>query len=327
MRDSQLHSLVLAYRSGRASRERVVERVAGLMYRDPRRYGFDDEDAAAEALERHGGRIAALADRFEDRGFDFDVYLRTSLRYLARTIRRERRRSSERELACEEAVFERPAEEEGEAFAIMARASRRLGDGRSSREGLARESAYLVTERPRALAPIEVSALASRVVFLALKCAWDMDDELAARVAEAGGVDPSWLGDALAQARRSLEPERCRHERLEAWRNGCWCRLRLLETKLKAEVEGEKRARLAEAAEREKARLARARAEIAAFRPVVPNSVVARILGVPKGTVDSGLYYLRRRSEAAEAKAGLAAEAPARLSSRDGTLRRDRQRP
>jgi hypothetical protein len=46
--------------------------------------------------------------------------------------------------------------------------------------------------------------------------------------------------------------------------------------------------------ERERARCAKAKEELGCLRIVVPNSVVARILGIPKGTVDSGLYYLRK---------------------------------
>jgi hypothetical protein len=60
--------------------------------------------------------------------------------------------------------------------------------------------------------------------------------------------------------------------------------------------------------ERERRRFGRALEELGDMRLIVPNSVVARILGVPKGTVDSGLYYLRRRYLGA-AGAGEAASA------------------
>jgi len=333
MRDSMIHELVRSYRSGRASGGAVIERVAGLLYRSPRRFGFDDEDEAAEALERHGNRILALADRFQERGVDFEVYLRTSLRYLARTIRRQRRRTRDRERLCEEEASSTASSAYRELSSSLAT---RSGEGRGGEPAsFTRGAAYLITSKKRALAAKEVAALSSRIVFLALKCAWDLDDGLADRVAEAAGVDSSWLVDALAQARRSLEPERCRFERLVAWRNSSWCRLRCLEAQAAAELDEARRSELREALARERSRLERARTEIAAFRPTVPNSVVARILGVPKGTVDSGLYFLMRRSRSDEGGArgeegadlALAPPPPVRVSSRDGTLRRDRQRP
>ncbi|HOX31782.1 MAG TPA: hypothetical protein PLB91_05590 [Spirochaetales bacterium] len=285
MQAPSLDDLVHAYRKGRATRELVMERVAALVYREPWRYGFDDEDAAADALVAHRGRIEALADRFEDRGIDFEVYLGSCLRFLARTMRRERRRAFEKDLVCERAVASASGSAELEAM-------RRPWGGEE------RAAASIVAAWTRTPAEAEAAAFASRLVFLVLKCAWEVDDELAERAAAASGVDPAWLGSALAQARRSLEAERCRYERIQARRNGSWCRLRLLESRLGSEPEGARRERSLAAMERERLRLARAREEMAGFKPVVPNSVVARILGVPKGTVDSGLYYLKRRSRA-----------------------------
>jgi hypothetical protein len=108
-------------------------------------------------------------------------------------------------------------------------------------------------------------------------------------------VGRDWLGAAIEQARRSLEGERSRVERLAERRNASWTRLRLLEARLAGESEAGRSAALASALAREEARYARAREELAALRTIVPNSVVARILGIPKGTVDSGLYYLKKR--------------------------------
>jgi hypothetical protein len=56
-----------------------------------------------------------------------------------------------------------------------------------------------------------------------------------------------------------------------------------------------RRQNLSHALEREWGRYSRVKADLASLKTIVSNSLVARILGVPKGTVDSGLYYLRRR--------------------------------
>jgi len=290
MHKPTLHELVHAYHSGAASKTQILERIAELVYRDPRRFGFDDEDDAAEALYRHGRRIASLADRFEDRGLAFDAYLVSSLRFLARTMRRERRRAAEKEFVCEQASA-CPSCDQSDPFEKVS-----LGWWEEEKSPVPPRSPRAAR---RALPHAEEVAFNSRLVFLALKCAWDIDDELLAHVARASGVEIEWLRAALTQARRSLESERCRYERMAARRNGSWCRLRFLEARLGAEADEGRRRSLLEAIGREKENFERARTEMAAFKPVVPNSVVARILGVPKGTVDSGLYYLKRRARAA----------------------------
>lgn len=289
MQESMLHELVRQYQAGGVSRGLIMERIAERIYASPRRFGFDDEDAAAEALDKYGRRIAALIDRFEDRGVAFDAYVASSLRFLARTIRRERRRAAEKEQVCERV-------EAGFPFAFHDIEEHSFLLDEADEEDGTRYHPLPPVATKRTLHKAELSAFADRLVFLALKCAWDIDDTLARKVAIASGVEIEWLEAALTQARRALETERCRYERLEARRNRSWCRLRLLEARLGLEPEGAQRRSILAAITREKGCLGRARAELAAFRPIVPNSVVARILGVPKGTVDSGLYYLKKRS-------------------------------
>ena len=43
MTESNLHDLVLSYRLTGEGRERIMERVAALVYGEHQRYGFDDE--------------------------------------------------------------------------------------------------------------------------------------------------------------------------------------------------------------------------------------------------------------------------------------------
>jgi hypothetical protein len=297
MGEQTLQELVLGYRASGMGKERIMERVAALVYASHRKYGFDDEDDAAEALLRHRGRIVKLVDKFEDRGIPFDACLASSLRYLAKTVRRSRRQEADKELVCESAVAEgREAEE-----SFPSPFPRSEGSGPGLEGPRARDFGPPPRRRPRArggnlrCGELERAAYSTRLVYLALKCAWEIDEEGLARVANSAGVDREWLSTAVEQARRSLATERSRVEALAERRNASWCRQRLLEGKLGAETDPFRRSRLAASLERERGRCARAKAELACLRTVVPNSVVARILGVPKGTVDSGLYYLRKR--------------------------------
>jgi hypothetical protein len=272
-----------------------MERVAKLVYSEHQRYGFDDEDDAAEALMKYRGRISKLVDRFEDRGLSFDAYLASSLRYLARTVRRDRQLKTDREFVCERMSDLSYREDEGSGLRGKAGmvlcshpspASEPFGRRRQKRRPRARGGSLPT--------PAE-AAYSSRLIFLAIKCAWEIDEESIERVAAASGVDPSWLGAAIAQARRSLVSESERVDYLMQRRNASWCRQRLLQARLAEETDQVRRTRLELSLNREKDRYEKVLAAISQFRIIVPNSVVARIVGVPKGTVDSGLYYLRKR--------------------------------
>jgi hypothetical protein len=297
MAETTLHDLVLSYRASGKGRELIMEKVAALIYAAHGKFGFDDEDDAANALMKYRGRIAKLVERFEDRGIPFDVYLASSLRYLAKTVRRERRQASDRELVCEStAAIGDDTGAAYDAFYALPQVK-----SRSPSAGDAEESRQAPRRRPRArggnlrCGAQEKAAYSSRLVYLAIKCAWEIDEECIARVAESAGVGREWLAAAVEQARRSLVNERSRVEGLVQRRNASWCRQRLLEARLSDEADLYRQSRLSSALERERARCAKVKEELGCLRTVVPNSVVARILGIPKGTVDSGLYYLRKR--------------------------------
>lgn len=299
MPERNLHELVLEYRSSGKGRDLIMEKVAALVYNSHTKYGFDDEDDAANALLKFGGRIDKLVDRFEDRGLPFDAYLASCLRYLARTVRRDRRRSSERSTLCERAVCRESSRSESNAEDVQAEG---YPEEYSGPEAKPIDGGVKVSRRrPRARGgiiprcPAQEAAYSSRLVFLTVKCAWEMDEVSIARAAEAAGVGREWLAAAVEQARRSLEPERSRVEALVERRNASWTRLRLLEARSADETDPYRKEKLASALDREKDRFAKVKAELAGQRTIVPNSIVARILGIPKGTVDSGLYYLRKR--------------------------------
>jgi hypothetical protein len=279
MKDSSLHELVKEYRRSGIGRECIFPKVAELLYRDPGRFGFETDDDASEALFKYRRRIAGLADRYEDKGIPFDVYLASSLRYIAKTVKRARRRSAEREFVCEKA--------EATSFARVA-----MEPGLCDR--IPSSGSMKVKPLPVFGSTDSNEAYRNRIVYLFLKCAWDVDDEDVARVSSATGVNEDWLSSAVAQSRRFLDSERLRFEVLATRRNSSWCRIRLLEARIREESDPLRRDRIQAARERERVRFERVRAEIFSFKPVVPNSVVARIIGIPKGTVDSGLYYLKK---------------------------------
>lgn len=281
MAKERLHDLARACKEGRLDVEEVYQRIACEVYRDPLRFGFDCDDDAAEALIRYKERIKSFVVRYTDKGVPFEAYLSTSLRFLARSIRREGRRKREKELVCERSEGW-DAELRRDSWAAQPLLLEACMDFPWAREG----------RKPRGG---EVEAFRTRLIFLYLKCAWDVDEDVTEKVAQAVDVPPDWLSAAAAQSLRSLEAERSRFERLCCRRDRAWGRICLLEGRQRLELDPFIRADLAQSLRKERERLGRVRREIKAFRPTVSNAVVARILGVPKGTVDSGLFYLRKR--------------------------------
>jgi hypothetical protein len=289
MRELGLEQRWRQWRASPRGSEEFLAYLSRYLYSEPGLCGFDSPDAAAEALLAYRSRIASLLDRYRECGSSFDAYVVTSLRFLAKSQRRAEKRRRERECACERSALflsrekdEWGSEDEAEDSPAFATGAASEGPRRCGRD----------TRRHR-------KARGTRVLYLFLKCAWNAGDRETKTVAEYTGLSEEWLTQALGHARRFLEAERSRFERITARRDRSWSAQRILESRLAEEYDELGREAIARAHERARREYEAALEELRRFRPLVPNSVVARILRVPKGSVDSGLHYLRHEFDPA----------------------------
>jgi len=258
--------------------------VAQALYANPESFGFEGVDEAADALLTHRNRIISLLDRYREQGSTFEGYVATSLRFLAKSSRRKRKRAYERSMACERSIdfgLQPPGEWESEDASVLGTS---IGPENERPTGPS-------SRRHR-------RARNTRILFLLMKCAWEAGDREVKIAAEITGMSEVWISTTLAHARRFLEVERCRFERITARRDRSWSAMRIYESRLSEVTIGHERDDLLRSLQRARREYDMALAELKNFRPLVPNSVVARLLKVPKGSVDSGIHYLRK-SEAA----------------------------
>ena len=109
------------------------------------------------------------------------------------------------------------------------------------------------------------------------------------------GCAPRRLAGLVERLRVGLEPAERRLATLRERRNRAFSEARLLEAELagRPDPDAAERLRLRLAAANR--RMAAAIARMARVRRDPTNREVARALGVPKGTVDCGLFWLKRR--------------------------------
>jgi hypothetical protein len=260
--------------TGAGLREALGE-MADALYKSPKIYGLRDEDDVSELFARYPGRIETILRKYQDASGYFPAYLVATVRYLALTLHRDRARAYDRKavfdadtLFCAEDVG-RPDILGEHQRSILPEAS---GKGRYHRQ-----------------------SLEARFVFLSLKCAWTVDDESLAGAAAALGVDPGDLILRLAEARQRTYFLQDRWKTRQAARDASWVRLRVLERRLAREDDPCAQVIYRERIAREKERFRKRLAQMRNVRLTLPNRAVAEVLGIPKGTVDAGLFHLARR--------------------------------
>jgi hypothetical protein len=252
------------------------------VFANPRRFGFISGDEAAEAFLRYQRRLKSIIKRSETIDGSKEAYIDSCIRYIAKSVQRSLRKKEMVDCVLEfagetGACMLTQMEGDLESLSVMEEDERRFIGGIAPSLFLAR-----------------MEASEKRLLYLVIKCAWEMDDEMTEKVARRLGLPVLWLCSMLHMARSSLEPSRLYLARINERINILWLRLRLIEAEQRGDdVRSEQREKLARCSSQCRRRYEVLLERKSRFRLLVSNRVIAEILRIPKGSVDSGLFYLK----------------------------------
>lgn len=271
---ANLTERVLEYQRSRSGLEGLVAEIAPHVLRYPRRRFGWDEDACSEFYLYVHPRLLRALGRFRDQGKPFEAYLASVLRWQARSFALRRRRDEQ-------------------AWALGPRLA-------ASCDPAAGEGADADPSAPPygpsgGAAPNLRPTDHRYLLFLVLKCCRRLGPGGLAAAAAATGIEPARLADMVDRLRADLEPVERRLAMLRERRNRAFSEARRLEADLARLPDAATAERLRRRLETARRRLRAAMARMSRVRRDPTNREVARVLGVPKGTVDCGLFLLKRR--------------------------------
>jgi len=253
------------------------------MYEHPKRYGFFTKDEISDALNHYRNRIELIIDRAENESRTKDAYLLSSMRYVAKSVHRQNFNLSLCETAyiysnfTEDLTIESPVEPwmDYETTQDMA-----------TEKGILNLAPQVILDK---LTPAR-----KRLLFLILKCAWEIDEELLNRCSLSLGIPKQYLFNLIELTKRRTEGCWNKAEQMNIKLNTLWIRLRVLEFRLETCLLNEEKEYILCSLRRCRARYTRLLEKRSHRRSAVSNESISEILGVPKGSVDSGLFYLRK---------------------------------
>ncbi len=273
-----LTELVATYKECGEGFDEIARRMSKVVYDFPRQYRGFDEDDSGEFLLFMYPRFRRFVEKFHPAGKPFENYFRQCLRWQVKTyatVMRSRR-----------------------ARYTAEKCPGLWPDGCVYGEEEVRESESLygpeffdrADEKPSIADPGR-----RRMVILALKGCTGMDDEQLEETAKRMGISPSWLvlqRDRLEERLRKKSP---RLDVLRHRRNAAYATMVEVQGELSRCIDPRRRAKLAYRLRVHRKRLEGARLLLSRvpWRPT--NEEIAQILGIPKGSVASTLYYLRNQ--------------------------------
>lgn len=288
---------VIRYQRTGAGRRELLERVSEYAYRFPLWQNIrHDEDDCGDFYLYCQPRLQEAVDRFQDQGRPFEAYLRAVLTWqFSSYYRFKERRETAWRLARTPVLWDEEA-------AALAAGHRPPDPDTPDHDAPDRAAPDRATADQAAAAPhapdagpacLDDGVTRRRVVFAVLKNCHRLRDTQVS--AWAGRCERADLPALIGRARRVSEGAQRRWRRLRERSNHAYARARLIEAQLRAETGDDRRLLLERRLRRARDAAVTSRAEARAVRLGPSNRQIAELLGIPKGTVDTGLFWLKRR--------------------------------
>jgi hypothetical protein len=292
---ASLTEQVVDYQQSGRGYERLIERIALEIYTYPRGRGKWNEDDASDFFCYFFPKVPALINRFVFHGRPFEVYLKTTMKLQLRTFAVRRTSSQIYGHILTDGGFW-AADDGGYDDSYAGYAG---GAAMEAAEPESTDPAFLPTPEARRVLRIDHNlhiidpTLRKRFLFLVLKGAASVSGHMIRRAAVLASCDAGWIFRCVDALRDTLAARRERLCMLRERRNHYYFRMFCMQEELKIATDEESRRRLADAMCLIRTRLAGTLEEISRVPLTPTHKDIAEVMGVPKGSVDSGLYYLR----------------------------------
>ena len=270
---------VIAYQTTGVDRTALCNYVATVTYYYPLRNGRCTEDDCGDFLLFFRRRIGGVLERFSYQGMPFDAYLLATLRWQLRTYIRRRDRSKAHTKATLRPAILTESMHAGEANSAVGQTEPRYH-----------------CRRFKPLIPAVSHSNRRRLLIILLKACLHLGEHDLPAAARCTGRDPAWIRECWLRLRVRMLCRQGRREELIGRRNRLFVLLHRAHYQLWESNDPHERQRLLDNAALIRQRLRRVRHKLARVPRSPTNLDIAEVTGIPKGTVDSTLYYARKRA-------------------------------
>lgn len=303
--DESLTDAVLAYKESGKEFDQLVKLVGIEVYQYPRRkLGWKDDDCS-DFFCYFYPKVPRLINRFHYYGKPFEAFLAVTLKWQLKTYAAHKNAEALRLRVLSNEGFWGPSEAspDDEAVREDEQPYEEIDQGppvlRFKVERA--EGAFVLHLSPEAREIFKVTAegrigdrsARKRMLYLVLSVAAWLPPHMIEQAAHLIDVECCSLYALIDQVQARTERRRLRLVRLSESRNTHFFRIHCLDEQLNLVCDGSTHDELVRRLVRERMRLAQTIASMNRISLCPTHKDIAEVLDVPKGSVDSGLYYLK----------------------------------
>ncbi len=248
-----------------------------------------DEDERSEFILYFHSRIPGLLRRYDPQRAPFEGYLAISVKFQLKSFRARKARERYRRALPVDPEFWKGSCSTLEGVTGPVSLAEESMDLRSLEILKEAEGAYQKNNERR-----HAAAFKRRLLYVALKCSPYASRETLAEMARFLDVEREEIETLSARLEEAYRAREQRRRRLLETQNEIACTLYVLRRELASGLPEWRRCRVVRAIAELESRSKRLLDEIARIPTAVSNREIARVLDVPKGSVDSGIFYVRK---------------------------------
>ena len=289
----ELTRRVVSYQQSGEGFADLVRELSAATYQFPLRNRRCTEDDCGEFLLFVAARIGGMVHRYDFRGVTFEAYLHTNLKWLLRTyLKRRDRRQREARLAYRSVLWHDDNCEVVDAGTLADQVGGYSAWGTPARASTPRDALPFGPWFNR----VQTGGHSRRrVMIIALKACFYLSESDITMVADLTGFEREWLRESWLRLRVRLNCRRHRYDVLSMRRNRLFVRLQSFHDRHYGCCDHAERLRILEESTEMRQRLTRLRLKISRIPRCPTNQEIAEVTGIPKGTIDSALYYAKRK--------------------------------
>ena len=275
---SQLTAIVMEGQRDPAQTQKAEWTVACWIYKELNKKFQLDPDEASNFFCDFYPKIHKLIMQFENRGYPFEAYLYTTLRWQVLSYKKKLGRERlERQLFTFEPFWDVHQEEP-------------------------LYSEYSPSHLPTG-SHNSFTTFRKRLIYVALRESEYLDHSLIEAIVQYTHIDRRWFLNCVMALRRKVEDRKQRLEKARLYHNTCFYRYYIIQLQIQ-NCNSPAQARLYH---REllkvRRRLHRVSLQLQKMHVHPTNREIAEVLNIPKGSIDSGIYYVLEKDTPGEQSA------------------------
>ncbi len=264
-------------------RKVLIGKISGIVYRYPRNHLGWDEDDVGDFFCMFFPKIEGLISRFSYTGKPFEAYLASSIRWQMKTFTRQR------------AVFHARQE----VIQAECRNWYRTGEPSVEDSVIGEQERSYNSQVTKAFGighdgRISDPSQGRRFVYLVLRNAELADDSLIEHAARLSGMDSDHLLGCSTELRQIIAKRKARHLSMAEKRDSLYTRIQQLAIQLDREDEPGRIEKYRRQIQCARDRHGKIVTKLKSVSLLPTHKDIGDVLGVPKGSIDSGLYYIKK---------------------------------